>query len=74
VTPETLLLVVMLGAALWLVRSRWHVVAAAWAEARWWERVVLVLALLPIPGPVDELAGLLVARRIASRAPALRGR
>jgi hypothetical protein len=29
--------------------------------------VALVAALLPIPGPVDELLGLLVARRVAAR-------
>lgn len=40
---------------------------AAWHEARWWERAVLVLALAPIPGPLDELAGLVVLRRIARR-------
>ncbi len=39
----------------------------AWREARWWERAALGFALLPIPGPVDELVGLLVLRRIARR-------
>lgn len=41
--------------------------AGAWREARWWERALLGVALLPIPGPLDELAGLLVLRRIARR-------
>lgn len=66
-TPETVLLAGMLAAGLWLVRSRQRVLADVWRSARWWERAVLVFALLPIPGPADELAGLLVARRIAAR-------
>jgi len=42
--------------------------ADVWRSARWWERCLLIVALLPIPGPVDELAGLLVAGRVAVRA------
>jgi hypothetical protein len=40
---------------------------AVWGAARPWERVALVFALLPVPGPLDELVGLLVARGIAAR-------
>ena len=40
---------------------------STWRQARPWERAVLVFALLPIPGPFVELAGLLGARRIAAR-------
>jgi hypothetical protein len=47
-----------------LMRAR---VRAVWGSARPWERVALVVALLPIPGPLDELLGLLVARRVAAR-------
>jgi hypothetical protein len=68
VTPETLQLAALIATALWLVRSRWSLIGHAWANARSWERAVLVLALLPIPDPLDELAGLLVARRVAERA------
>jgi len=42
-------------------------IGAVWGSARPWERAVLVVALLPIPGPLDELLGLLVARRVAAR-------
>ncbi len=42
-------------------------IAAAWRSAYWWERALLVFALAPIPGPVDELVGLLMLRRIARR-------
>lgn len=67
----TPILAVPLAAVMLLVRSRWHIVADVWRGAKWWERCVLVLALAPIPGPVDELAGVLVARRVAGRiAPA----
>jgi hypothetical protein len=42
-------------------------VRAVWGSATRWERLALVVALLPIPGPLDELLGLLVARRVAAR-------
>lgn len=42
-------------------------VRAVWGAARPWERVALVVALLPVPGPLDEMLGLLVARRVAAR-------
>jgi hypothetical protein len=42
-------------------------IGAVWGAARPWERVALVVALLPIPGPLDELLGLYVARRVAAR-------
>lgn len=42
-------------------------VQALWGAAGPWERVALVVALLPVPGPLDELLGLVVARRVAAR-------
>ena len=65
---ETVVLATILGTALWLVRSRWHVLADVWRSACWWEKMLLVLALAPIPGPAEEIAGLIVARRVAGRA------
>jgi hypothetical protein len=64
---ETLILVAVIAPVVWLARTRCHLVAGVWREARWWERCLLIAALLPIPGPVDELAGLMVARRVAVR-------
>jgi hypothetical protein len=66
---ETLILACLLATALWLARSRRRLLADVWRSARWWERCLLVAALLPIPGPVDELAGALVLRRVRRRAP-----
>jgi hypothetical protein len=38
-----------------------------WAEAHTWEKLCLVLAFCPIPGPIDELVGALVISRILRR-------
>jgi hypothetical protein len=65
---ETVVLATILGTAMWLVRSRWHVVADVWRSACWWERCVLLVACAPVPGPLEEMAGLIVARRVAGRA------
>jgi len=43
------------------VRAVWGLREAVGACACW------SVALLPIPGPLDELLGLLVARRVAAR-------
>jgi len=64
---ETLILTAAISAAALLVRGRWPLVAGVWYRARWWERLLLVVALAPIPGPLDELVGLLALRRIARR-------
>lgn len=64
---ETLILAAVIALAMWVVRHRSGTLADVWRSARWWERCVLVVALLPIPGPLDEIAGLLVARRVAAR-------
>jgi hypothetical protein len=64
---ETLTLTALLAAAMLLVRSHWRVVSGAWRGAHWWERALLCAALAPIPGPVDELVGVLVVRRVVRR-------
>ena len=66
-TPETLILAMLIALVLLIARFRRRLLADVWRSASWWERVVLVLALAPIPGPLEEIAGLLVARRVASR-------
>jgi hypothetical protein len=42
-------------------------VRAVWGSATRWERAALMVAVLPIPGPLDELLALYVARRVAAR-------
>ena len=64
---ETLILTAAITAAALLVRGCWPLVAGVWQRACWWERLVLVVALAPIPGPLDELVGLLALRRIGRR-------
>lgn len=64
----TLLLTISIAFALYSLRHRGvGKLRGAWRSAKWWEKLVLLLALAPIPGPFDELAGLLVLRRIARR-------
>lgn len=44
-------------------------VKQAWAHATWYEKIGLIICfILPIPGPIDELLGLLLVRRIIKRA------
>lgn len=64
----TLWLAGSIALALYCWRRRSLSIGHAWQQAKWWERAVLVIACLPIPGPFDELAGLLILRRIARRA------
>lgn len=66
-TIETIILAAVITAAIWTVRSHWRLIAGVWHEARWYERVALLACLAPIPGPVDEIAGLLVIRRVMAR-------
>ncbi len=63
----TLILAALIAPCVWVARHRQRMLADVWQAARPWERVVLVLALAPIPGPLEEIAGLLVARRVAAR-------
>jgi len=67
VSVYVLILAALLALALWTVRRHWRSVAGLWRSACWWERCVLVLALAPLPGPFEEVAGLAVARRVAAR-------
>jgi hypothetical protein len=69
----TLILAAVIALAVWVARHRSRTLSHLWGQARWWERCVLVLALAPVPGPLDELVGLLVARRVAARLRAPRG-
>jgi hypothetical protein len=64
---ETIIMSIVIAVVLLLMRARWPLVARGWRAARWWERLLLILALAPIPGPVDELLGLAVLRRIVRR-------
>lgn len=61
------ILAVPIALALWAARRHWREIAGLWREAAWWERGVLLVALAPIPGPFEEMAGIVVARRVASR-------
>jgi hypothetical protein len=63
----TLVLASLIALAVWVVRHRSRMLAEVWQAARWWERAVLLLALAPVPGPFEELAGVLVARKVADR-------
>jgi hypothetical protein len=66
-SAETLILAVAIATAIHLARTRRELIAGVWQEARWYERLGLLAALLPIPGPVDELVGALVIRRVLAR-------
>lgn len=67
-TVYAAILATLIALALWVARRHWRQIAGLWREARWWERVLLLVALAPVPGPFEEIAGLLVARRVALRA------
>jgi hypothetical protein len=54
---ETVLLAAAIAGVLLLVRAHAGLIRGVWREARWYEKAALVVALLPIPGPVDELVG-----------------
>lgn len=64
---ETLILAALIAPCVWVARHRQRMLADVWQAARPWERVLLIFAALPIPGPLDELLGLLVIRRVAAR-------
>jgi hypothetical protein len=66
-SAATLILAGLIAGTLWVIRSRWTLIAGAWRAARWWERGLLLLALAPIPGPVDELVGAFVVQRVLRR-------
>lgn len=61
---ETGIIAAAITAAIYTVRANAGAVAAAWGQARWYQRCILLICLLPIPGPVDEIVALLVIRRI----------
>lgn len=63
----TLVLSAIITGGLYTIRSRSHLLLSVWREASWWEKAILCLAIAPIPGPVDELAGVIVVRRIVAR-------
>lgn len=63
----TLILATIITGMLYMIRSRSHLLLSVWREASWWEKTILCLAVLPIPGPIDELAGVIVVRRIVAR-------
>lgn len=66
-TIETLILATVILAALLLIRAHLPLVKQVWRHARWYEKAVLLACLLPIPGPVDEICGGLIVRRVIRR-------
>lgn len=66
-TIETLILATVLALAIWTVRSHGRLIAGVWHESKWWEKLLLCLALLPVPGPLEEVVGVLVIRRVIRR-------
>ena len=64
---ETTVLTVVITALLWAWRSALGAVRRVWGVLRWWERVLVVLAFAPIPGPFDELLGAWVVARGSRR-------
>ena len=69
---ETVILAAVIASVLHVVKARHGAIRGVWRDAAWWERAVLLLALAPVPGPFEELAGLLVARRVMRRMGATR--
>lgn len=68
ISPETVILSAALAAAIHIWRLGLHRHAAtAWRHATWLERLALVVAFAPLPGPLDELLGLLIVRRVLRR-------
>jgi hypothetical protein len=63
----TFVLTALIASSLYLVRSRSSLLVSLWREASWWEKAILCLAVMPIPGPIDEVAGVVVARRVMKR-------
>jgi hypothetical protein len=57
VTIETLTLAALITIVLLAWRHGLSHVGIAWRALAWWERVLLVLAFAPVPGPFDELLG-----------------
>jgi hypothetical protein len=66
-TIETVILAGLLAAGILLIRAHLPLIRNVWHQARWYEKAGLLLALAPIPGPFDELMGVLVIRRIVKR-------
>lgn len=64
---ELLLQVTVISLCLHQVRARGGIVRRCWDAAAWWEKLGLALMLLPVPGPIDEIIGVLVIRRIMRR-------
>jgi hypothetical protein len=46
-----------------------HKVLRAAAGAPWWVKVLLVLSVLPIPGPFDELGAVVAMKWLAENKP-----
>jgi len=64
----TVFLAVLIATSIWTVRhTSLANLKAIWHEARWHERAALLLFIVPIPGPFDELIATAVAVRVQRR-------
>jgi len=64
----TVFLTVLIAMSIWTVRHATLTdLKAIWHEARWHERAALLLFIVPIPGPFDELIATAVAVRVQRR-------
>lgn len=54
---ETAILAALLAVVLYAWRRALHCGGRAWKGLRTWEKILLVLCLAPVPGPLDEIAG-----------------
>lgn len=67
----TILLTAAIASLTWTIRhASLTDLKTVWAEARWHERAALLLFIVPIPGPFDELIATAVAIRVHRRATA----
>lgn len=67
-TVETIVLTLVLAGILFGVRAALPALRPIWREARVWERTaIIVLLVLPLPGPFDELGAAALIARIHRR-------
>ena len=63
----TLTMAAPIALSIHVARSSTRQARGIWSDATTLERLGLLLLLLPIPGPLDEIVGLLVVRRVTRR-------
>lgn len=64
---ETAIATVAIATFLTLWRRALGAARHVWHAATLWERVCIVLAFMPIPGPLDEILGAVVIARVSRR-------